>query len=107
MDATADDARIEALLGRMTLEEKIGQMMVVAFRVWKEVPETAAETDSAVQEDPGVNVTELNDAIRQCIARYHFGGILLYAQNCRDAEQVLRLTADMQAASLAGADCPC
>ena len=106
MDATADGARIEVLLGRMTLEEKIGQMMVVAFRVWKEVPETAAETDSAVQEDPGVNVTELNDAIRQCIARYHFGGILLYAQNCRDAEQVLRLTADMQAASLAGGGLP-
>ena len=34
------EADIEALLSGMTLEQKVGQMMIVAFRIWKEVPET-------------------------------------------------------------------
>ena len=31
-----------------------------------------------------MNVTELNDRIRECIAKYHFGGVLLFAENLID-----------------------
>lgn len=100
MTAAPDrDARIEKLLSEMTLEEKIGQMFMASFRVWQKEADTG-EMDLTVQdaEDAGqeVNVTELNDRIRKCIAKYHFGGMLLFAENFRDAEQTLRLTADMQ-----------
>ena len=63
----AADHDIEAILDRMTLEEKIGQMMISSFRVWKELPDpndANATVENADQEIPAVNVTELNDAIR-------------------------------------------
>ena len=106
----AYDDEIEAILSGMTLEEKVGQMMLVSFRAWKEVPEADGEGDATVEntedETPAVNVTELNDPMRECFADYHFGGTVLFAQNCEDAEQVLRLVADMHAANRAGDGLP-
>lgn len=107
---TAEDMEIESILNRMTLEEKAGQMMVVSFRVWKEIPaETNKEnatSENTKQTIPSVKITELNDEIRQCLRDYHFGGTLLFADNCRDAEQTLRLVADLQAANQAGGGLP-
>lgn len=101
---------IEVILSRMTLEEKVGQMMIASFRVWKEVPETGSDDNETVEnaedEIPAVNITELNDPIRQCLMNYHFGGTVLFAENCRDAEQVLRLVADLQTANQAGGGLP-
>ena len=105
----AADHDIEAILDRMTLEEKIGQMMISSFRVWKELPDpndANATVENADQEIPAVNVTELNDAIRACLRDCHFGGTLLFSENCRDAEQVLRLVADMQSENQAGGGLP-
>ncbi len=97
------DRKIEALLSGMTLEQKIGQMMLASFRTWKEAPKEGSEENTTVQNpeqtEPAANVTELNDQIRACVEKYHFGGTVLYAQNCRDAEQLLRLTAAFQEAS--------
>ena len=100
---TADDADIDAILAGMTLEEKVGQMMLVSFRVWKEVPAEGVEN---TEEPEAVNITELNDEIRACLRDYHFGGTLLFAENCRDAEQVVRLVADLQAVNQAGGGLP-
>ena len=106
----AGDEEIEKILAGMTLEEKVGQMMIASFRIWKEAPEDGSEGDAAeensAKEPPAVNITELNDEIRQCIAEDHFGGMLLFAENCRDAEQTLRLVADMQKANQAGGGLP-
>ena len=96
-------ADIEAILTGMTLEEKVGQMMIASFRIWKELPAEGAEGEEAPE---AVNITELNDAIRACLLDYHFGGALLFAENCRDAEQVLRLTAELQAANQDGGGLP-
>ena len=106
----AGDADIDALIADMTLEEKVGQMMLVSFRIWKEMPEAGSEGNATVEnaeaEIPSVNVTELNDAMRACLRDYHFGGTVLFAENFRDAEQVLRLVADIQAENLAGGGLP-
>ena len=106
--ALADSLSIEAILARMTLQEKIGQMMVPSFRVWKEVPESGEQNLGVenTEEPPANDITELNDEIRSCLAQYRFGGAILFAENCRDAEQTLRLTADMQAANQAGGGLP-
>ncbi len=98
---TPRDPEIEAILSGMTLEEKIGQMMIASFRIWKEVPD-----GDAAQEVPAVNITELNDQIRACLAEYHFGGTVLFAENCRDAAQTLRLVAALQSANQAGGGLP-
>lgn len=103
----AKDDDIEAILSGMTLEEKVQQMMMVSFRVWKEIPvEQEATVENTEGEDPGVNVTELNDPIRECLTNYHFGGMLFFAENCVDAEQTLRLVADIQATNQAGGGLP-
>ena len=99
------DEKMESILSGMTLREKVAQMMIASFRVWKEVPETEnAEQSSA--ETPAVNITELNDEIREMISREHFGGILLFGENFSDPEQTLRLTADLQTTNLKGGGVP-
>lgn len=98
---------VDEILSGMTLEEKVGQMMLISFRIWKEVPEAAVPTiENPEEEIPEINITELNDEIRACLHDYHFGGTLLFAQNCRDAEQVLRLVSDIQAENLKGGGLP-
>ena len=93
----------ESILSGMTLREKAAQMMLPSFRIWKEVPETEEETQ---EEIPSVNITELNDEIREMLARDHFGGVLLFGENFADAEQTLRLVAEMQTANQAGGGVP-
>ena len=84
---------LEELLSGMTLRDKVAQMMVASFRVWKEIP-TEGEKLSA--EEPPRNITELNEPIREMMGRNHFGGILLFRENISDAEQTIRLISDYQ-----------
>lgn len=96
---------LEKQLSDMKLEDKVAQMMIASFRVWKEVPETEDE-EQTQEEPPAVNITELNDEIRDMLSRDHFGGVLLFYENFRDAEQTLRLTADLQNANRDGGGLP-
>ena len=95
------DDVVEIMLSRMTLRDKVSQMMIASFRIWKEVPET-----EGAEEPPAVNITELNDEIREMVARDHFGGILLFGENFADAEQTLRLIADLQTTNQSGGGIP-
>lgn len=107
--ASAQDPEIEQILAGMTLEEKVGQMFMPSFRVWQEETDTEGmnlTVQSAENTGREVNVTELNDRIRECMAKYHFGGVLLFAENFRDAEQTLRLTADLQKTNLEAGGLP-
>ena len=96
----AGEDGIESILSGMSLEEKVGQMIFASFRTWKEAPAEGEE------EPEVVNVTELNDAIRACIRDYHFGGMLLFETNCANAEQMVRLVAEIQSANRAGGGLP-
>lgn len=87
--------RVDNIIEKMTLEEKIGQMMIASFRIWQ---------DEATSEK--TNVTELNDAIRACIERNRFGGTILFAENFKTAEQTYRLTRDIQASNQKGSSIP-
>jgi len=68
---------IEALLAHMTLEEKLGQVMVIGF-------------DGLEPE------TELLEMIRT----YHVGGVILFARNVDSPRQVAELTNALQRAAL-------
>ena len=91
----------ETMLSRMTLRDKVSQMMIASFRTWKEMPET-----EGAEEPPAVNMTELNDEVREMVARDHFGGILLFSENFADAEQTLRLISDLQITNQSGGGVP-
>lgn len=85
---------IDEIIRGMTLEEKIGQMMIVSYRVWQGTGGGKA------------NVTELNDEIRASLRDYHFGGALLFAENFVDARQTLFMISDLQQSTLEGGGLP-
>ncbi len=58
----------------MTLEEQIGQVLMVGF--WGDTP---------------------SQEVIDLISRYHVGNVLLFSRNVREAGQVLELTASLQA----------
>ena len=106
-----DATDIEAILDKMTLEDKVEQMMIISYRIWKEVPNAdGSDVSSTVEntevEIPAVNVTELNDEIRADLKEHHYGGTILFAENCKDAEQTLNLVADIQKTNSEGGGLP-
>jgi len=88
---------IDEIISDMSLRDKLAQMMFFCPRQWKE---------DAASDAPAENIRALNDYTRQYIADHRFGGVLLYGENCGDAEQLVRLVADMQQANLEGGGLP-
>ena len=88
---------VERAIAGMSLRDKLCQMVFFSPRGWKEDPES---------EDPAQDVRALNEPLRKYIADHRFGGVLLFAENCRDAEETARLVADMQAANREGGGLP-
>lgn len=80
----ADDPA--ALVAKMTVEEKVGQMVCVAFRSWN-------------GEGKRGPVTELNDKLAAALTDFNLGGICLFAENCQGTEQTVRLTDQIQNAA--------
>lgn len=78
---------VDEIIANMTLEEKVVQTLMPDFRNW--------EVD-----DEEVGVTELNDDIRQILADYQFGGVILFAENVVETEQTAQLVYQMQASQV-------
>ena len=53
-----------------------------------------------------MNITELNEPIREMLGRNHFGGILLFGENFVDPEQTIRLVSDLKTTNRAGGGLP-
>ena len=98
----AETDRITEILNQMTLEEKIGQMMIPSFRIWTDLRVELPEGE----EPEKTNITELNDEIRECVKKNHFGGTILFAENFKDAEQTYRLVCDLQETNRKGSNIP-
>ncbi|WP_079525203.1 glycoside hydrolase family 3 protein [Halobacillus hunanensis] len=73
---------IEQAIESMTINEKIGQMLMPDFRTWE-----------------GDNVTEMLPEIEQMVKEYHLGGVILFRENVVTTEQTAKLVADYQAAA--------
>lgn len=87
------EKRAKQLVTQMTVEEKIGQILLLDIRRWK----TAEETKG---------LTVLNDEIRSIIRRYHLGNIILFEENCADTKSLCKLTYELQQTAAAGGDLP-
>jgi len=79
---------IAILLSGMTLREKVGQLFIVA-------PEALESGTNR----PSYNITAVSDTIRQQLKKYPVGGIILFAGNIIDPEQILTFNAAWQEAS--------
>ena len=84
----AKDKKIEDKIANMTLDEKIGQMLMLEFRYWE-------DENGELKE-----VTELNEDIKNAIIKYKVGGIILFAENVHDTEQTTKLTHNIQKAAI-------
>nr|WP_249305931.1 glycoside hydrolase family 3 protein [Lederbergia citrea] len=73
---------IENAVKIMSIEEKVGQMLMPDFRNWK-----------------GKDVTEMLPEIEQLVKDYHLGGVILFRENVVTTEQTAKLVADYQAAT--------
>ncbi|MEU6478897.1 glycoside hydrolase family 3 N-terminal domain-containing protein [Streptomyces sp. NPDC047017] len=90
------DRRLRALVSRMTLEEKVGQLFVM--RVYGH---SATDPDQA---DIDANLKEIGvRTAAELIAKYRVGGIIYFtwAHNTRDPQQIAGLSNGIQRASLA------
>lgn len=97
VSASAGDAaqdRVQTIIDGMTLQEKAGQMIIADFRNWNEDPQN--------EESEAVPVTVLPEEVEEAIRRDHFGGVILFAENCTENESVIRLVRQMQTANLEG-----
>lgn len=67
------DQQVQELMSNMTLQEKIGQMMVVGFQT-----------------------EEMDEHIKTMISTYHAGGVILFDRNMKTPKQVATLTNSLQ-----------
>jgi beta-N-acetylhexosaminidase len=79
---------VKAIVESMSIEEKVGQMLMPDFRNWQKQGETKA-----------TGFTVMNDEVGSIIQKYHLGGVILFAENVVGTEQTARLTDGLQKAS--------
>ncbi len=77
LDGVEDDS--DSLIKNITLEEKIGQLLMPSFRKWN-----------------GQAVTTINEEIASIIKNYHIGGIILFEENFDNPSQTKQLIKDFQ-----------
>lgn len=86
-DVMAVDSNVRAkeIVSNMTLEEKLGQMIMPDFRMWQEEGATSQS-----------DVTKINNEIAEVIDRYDLGGVILFAENVKEVVQTTTLIHDLQ-----------
>ncbi len=85
---TSDKDNLDNIINSMTLEEKIGQMLMPDFRYWGK--------DSQGNSIP---FTVMNEQVGNIIKKYHLGGVILFKENVANTEQTTRLVNGLQKAS--------
>lgn len=89
--------RVDELLEGMPLRDKITQMLMVDFRNW----------DADLTDSKGATAfTVMNDQVRQVLAKYHFGAVILFAENIQETAQSYTLIREMQEAAISGGGLP-
>ncbi len=77
---------MDEILQKLTLREKIGQMLMFDFRKWQNADETKQS-----------DYTVMSDEVRGMIQRNKLGNIILFAENFQSVEQITRLNYEFQA----------
>ncbi len=108
-----NERRAQDIVSGMSIDEKIGQVILMEFREWDPNDATYENRDMAVTNDDLFKPIEeeddmvvLNDEVRSIIADFHLGNIILFGENCKDTESLVRLTYDMQHAAIDSGSIP-
>ncbi len=98
----AADQKVQDLLDKMTLREKVSQMFISSVRTWAEagVDTTDMSSWTLSQGLGGTAMQTLEPEVAKIIAKERFGGMILYGENCSAGnEKLLELATDMQKAN--------
>ena len=87
--------RVEDMLNRMTLRQKITQMLMVDFRYWDENAVDADDAENAKE----IPFTKMNSQVQKIVEDYDFGAIIYFAQNIQTTEDTFQLSMDLQKAA--------
>jgi len=68
-------------LEKMTLEQKVGQLFMYAFR----------------KNSDNTDIIEVNEYVRDSVSRFNLGGVILYADNIKTEVQTKKLITELQA----------
>ena len=79
------EAACKTVLNRLSLEDKLAQLLMPSFRTWN-----------------GGDLTVINDAVAGMLSKHAFAGVVLFANNTHSAPAACRLTDAMQRASSVG-----
>lgn len=71
---------IELMLSGMTIEQKIGQMFICAFR----------------KDEKGNGIVQLNDKTKKIIQDYGIGGVILFSENINSEEETVQYIKDLK-----------
>lgn len=104
--------RAEKIVSEMSVDEKIGQILLMEFREWDTTASTG-NSDMALSNDDLCRTLDesddmrvLNDEVRSIIADFHLGSIILFEENCGDIESLTHLTYDLQHAAIDSGSIP-
>ena len=86
--AADNDADIQEIVSKMTLQQKITQCLMMDFRCWNDA------------KGEKYDMTVLNDDVADIISDYQFGAVILFANNIKKTEETLQLTKDLQRAAV-------
>lgn len=78
-------SKAKEIVSNMTLEEKLGQMIMPDFRMWQE-DGTKEPSD----------LMEINSEVADVIDKYDLGGVILFAENVKEISQTTTLIHDLQ-----------
>lgn len=81
----SEENEMNDILAKLTLREKIGQMLMFDFRKWGDTGNKPSD------------VYVLSDEVKGLISKYHLGNVIVFAENFSNIEQITKLTADFQA----------
>lgn len=82
---------VKTMVSKMSLQDKITQMLMMDFRYWDESLEEGSDQ---------TGFTEMNDSVRSILNQYRFGSVIYFAQNLTDTDQAFQLTMDLQNAAM-------
>ncbi|MFT3985791.1 MAG: glycoside hydrolase family 3 N-terminal domain-containing protein [Lachnospiraceae bacterium] len=88
-------AKIKQMVADLSLEEKIGQLLLVDFRRW----ETAEASEAS-------DLEEMNNEVASIIQEYHIGNIILFGENLRDTKKATELVYAMQEVAISSGNLP-
>lgn len=75
----------DSVVASMTIEQKLAQMIMPSLRTWNDQ-----------------DLTAINGELSSALAKYDFGGVILFSQNTKDAAQTTELINGIQKAHLSG-----